>query len=104
MQYKTIALELLGQRPELYESLRQQRKLLASLEFYAEELKTSHEKWRRELSRAKPGSDSMQLASEALELAVEDLQNRLSSERPQDEEAVSAETAMPSLRRHTPRE
>ena len=37
MQYKTIILELLEQRPQMHEELRQSRKLLPTLEFYASE-------------------------------------------------------------------
>ena len=45
MHYKTITLELLQARPQLHEQLRKQRKLLTTLEFYAKELKESHESW-----------------------------------------------------------
>ena len=41
MQYKTIVLELLQQRPQMHEQLRKDRKLLPALEFYAKELKAS---------------------------------------------------------------
>ena len=104
MQYKTIALELLEQRRELYNSLRRQRKLLSALETWAEELKASHEKWQRELSQAKPESDPSQAASEALELAVEELEKRLPSERPEDDEAGSVGWVMAFPHRHTPPE
>jgi hypothetical protein len=57
MQYKTIILELLQQRPEMHEQLRKERKLLPALELYAKELKASHESWKEVLSQAKPGSD-----------------------------------------------
>ena len=47
MQYKTIILELLEQRPEIHDQLRKNRKLLPTLEICAHELKTSHEAdWR----------------------------------------------------------
>ena len=51
MQYKTIILELLQQRPEIHEQLRKDRKLLPAMEFYARELKTSHEAWKETLSQ-----------------------------------------------------
>ena len=54
MQYKTIVLELLQQRPEMHEQLRQQRKLLTTMEMYARELKASHEAIRK---RLRPGSN-----------------------------------------------
>ena len=46
MQYKTIVLELLQQRPEMHDQLRRNRMLLPTLELYASELKTSHEAWK----------------------------------------------------------
>jgi len=46
MQYKTIILQLLQQRPQMHEQLRQERKLLPTLEIYAKELKASHEDWK----------------------------------------------------------
>ena len=39
MQYKTIILELLQQRPQMHEQLRKERKLLPTMERYARELK-----------------------------------------------------------------
>ena len=39
MQYKTIVLELLQQRPEIHDQLRSQRMLLPTMEHYASELK-----------------------------------------------------------------
>jgi hypothetical protein len=45
MHYKTIILELLEQRPKMREELRQSRKLLPTLEFYASELKDSLSPW-----------------------------------------------------------
>jgi hypothetical protein len=103
MQYKTIILELLQQRPEMHDQLRKNRKLLPALEFYAKELKTSHEAWKETLSQAKPDSDQSQIASEALELALEDLRENLPSESaPDDLEPFSLDAAMEFIRRHTP--
>src|SRR6202034_1817052 len=90
MHYKTIILEMLEQRPKMREELRQSRKLLPTLEFYASELKDSHEDWKDRLLQAKPDSDPIQIASEAMELALKDLQDHLPSESNQDEsEALS---------------
>ncbi len=85
MQYKTIVLELLKQQTELHERLRSQRQLLTTLETYALELKASHEAWKETLSQAKPGSDPSQIASEALEMAIQELRDRLPCEAPPDE-------------------
>jgi len=95
MHYKTIILEMLEQRPKMREELRQSRKLLPTLEFYASELKDSHEDWKDRLLQAKPDSDPIQIASEAMELALKDLQDHLPSESNQDEsEALSLDRAM----------
>jgi chromosome segregation ATPase len=104
MQYKTIILELLQQRPQMHEQLRQSRKLLRALETYAHELKTSHEAWMEELSQARPESNRTQIASEALEMALKELQDRLPSESHQNEsEDLSLDAAMAHLRHHTSR-
>ena len=74
MHYKTIVLEILQNRPELHEKLRLSRTLLATLNLYSRRLKANHETWMDRLSRAKPGSERSQLASEALEIAVQELE------------------------------
>ena len=101
MQYKTIVLELLQQRTELHEQLLKQRKLLTTLEFYARELKESHEAWKETLAQSRPGSDPLQISSEALELAAfKELEDRLSAESPTaEEEAFSLDAAMAFIRK-----
>ena len=101
MHYKTIVLELLEQRPEVHEQLRSQRQLLPTIERMALELKASHEAWQETLAQAKPGSDASQISSEAMELALEELTNRLSFEPPADDSGPSLDGAMAFLRRHT---
>jgi hypothetical protein len=104
MQYKTIIYELLQQRPQMQEQLRKERKLLTALENYAKDLKTSHEGWKQLLAQMRPGSDPSQIASEALEIAVKEMEDRLPSESPQNEsEALFLDAAMLFLRRPTPR-
>jgi hypothetical protein len=104
MQYKTIILELLQQRPEMHEQLRKNRKLLPALEFYAKELKTSHEAWKENLSKAKPDSDQSQIASEAMEMALKEMEDRLPSASPADAaEPLSLDGAMAFIRGHTSR-
>jgi hypothetical protein len=85
MQYKTIVLELLQQQPEIHDQLRKERKLLLTMEHYAKELKASHQAWMEFLSQIRPGSDWSQLSSEALEIALKELEHRLSSASPPDE-------------------
>jgi len=104
MKYKTIILELLQQRPQMHEQLRKERKLLTTLEFYARELKESHEARKETLSQQRPGSDQSQIASEALELALKELEDRLpSGSETGEEEAISLKKAMAYLRNHTSR-
>ncbi len=104
MQYKTIVLELLQQRPQMHEQLRKERKLLTTLEIYARELKESHEGWKEQLLQARPGSDPSQIASEAMEMALKELEDRLPSESPRDEtETLSLDAAMAYISRPTSR-
>ena len=102
MQYKTIVLELLKQQTELHERLRITRRLLPTLETWAKDLKTSHEAWKETLLQAKPGSDPIQISSEALEMALKELEDRLPSvSPPHDQEPLSLDEAMASIRSHT---
>ena len=105
MHYKTIVHELLLQRPQMHEQLRKERKLLTTLEIYAKELKTSHEGWKELLAPLRPGSDPSQIASEAFELALKELEDRLLPESPQNEneEALFLDAAMLFTRSRTPR-
>ena len=104
MQYKTIVLELLQQRPQMHEQLRKERKLLPAMELYARELKTSHETWKETLDQMRPGSDPSQIASEALEIALKELEDRLPAEsHPEGNDPLSLDEAMAFIRRPTPR-
>jgi hypothetical protein len=103
MLYKTIALELLQQNPPLYERLCRSRTLLPALEAYAKALKASHEEQKLLLAQANPGSDPAQIASEAMEIAVKELEDSLlAASPPDDPETLSLEAAMAFLRRPTP--
>jgi len=105
MQYKTIILELLQQRTELHEQLRITRRLLPTLETYAKELKASHEAWKETLAQAKPGSDQSQIAGEAMEMALKEMEDRLPSVSPQDDrELPTLDRAMAFLVNHTSRD
>ena len=103
MLYKTIVLKLLEQNPQIHDRLRRQRLLLPALELYGQNLRACHESWQAQLSQTKPESQPTQIASEALELALKDLENHLPSESlPATDELLSLEEAMDFLRRHTP--
>lgn len=96
MLYKTIVLELLQNRPELYGQLRQRRMLLPTLNRLAGELKARHRAWTQELQATRPGSDS-QIASEAMELALRELEDRLSADS-EEEARAFLDAAMAWLR------
>jgi hypothetical protein len=104
MQYKTMILELLRDRPQMHEQLRKERKLLSTMERYAKELKASHQAWKEMLTQMRPGSSPIQLASEALEIALKELEDRLPSESPWDESPTQfLDAAMLFVRPRTPR-
>ena len=103
--YKTIVLELLKQRPEIHNQLQMNRMLLSMLDRYARQLKANHETWKDRLSQAKPGSDQSQIASEALEIALKEMENFLDLVSPtNDGKPPSLDGAMAFIRRHTPPE
>ena len=86
MQYKTIVLELLQQRPQIHDRLKASRTLLPTTERLAEGLKNSHDEWKNHLRQANPGSSPEQIASEAMELALKELESVLSSVSLEDED------------------
>ena len=103
-QYKTIVLELLQEQyPALHEQLRRERMLLPALNGYAASLKRHHDTWMERLSQKRPDSDPVQIASEAMELALLDLRDDLpSGSEASAPEPLSLDAAMDFLRRHTP--
>jgi hypothetical protein len=100
MQYKTISLELLRERTELYEQLRQARQLSPVLERWARELKESHDTWKETVAQAKPNSHPMQIASEAMEIALKEFADRLPPVSPPDD-SERLDEAMAFIRNHT---
>lgn len=73
MQYKTIVLELIHDRPQMQEELRRQGNLLQALDHYSLHLKSRHEFWKNSLANLHPESRPLQIASQAGELALEEL-------------------------------
>jgi hypothetical protein len=105
MQYKTILLELLEQHPTLHQQLCASGTLLETVNRYAKELKARHEFWIDQLSQSSPLSEPTQIASESLELAVQEIQDNIpppSSANDEAMETFSLDAAMSFLRRHTP--
>jgi hypothetical protein len=99
MQYKTTVLGLLQDRPVIYDHLISSRTLLSTLERFAEELRTSHHAWQDRLWLTKPNSDPTQIASEALEIALQELEGRLHSDSPDETETPSLDAAMAFISR-----
>jgi len=97
-RYKTIVLELLQSRPQMHERLRRERRLLKTMEMAAKELKAGHEAWKEQLLQERPGSEPSQIASEAFELALKDLEEGLPPESAMDGETLSLDQAMAFLR------
>lgn len=101
--YKTIVLELIQDQPELYEQLRSTKRLLPAVDAYAIDLKSLHEAWQKAIALTRPAFDPVQSAAEALEMAIEDLQERLPFASLKDEtEPMGLDAAMDYIRRHTP--
>jgi hypothetical protein len=70
----------------------------------ARELNSGHEAWKKLLIQLRPASAPNQIASEALEMALKELQERLPSESPTDDhEAVVLDAAMLFIRPRTSR-
>jgi hypothetical protein len=102
MQYKTIVLGLLKERPEIHRKLRRSRTLLPTLNRYARELKANHERWKERLSQAKPGSSQTQIASEALEIALKELEDSLpATSSPNQSKPLTLKAAMTFIRGRT---
>src|SRR3954467_13350627 len=104
MRYMTIVLELIQEQfPTLHEQLKASRTLLSTVEDYATALKARHDLWKTEFRLANPGRDPAQIASDALEMAIEDLQASLPPESSTAEAApLPLSAAMAYIRRHTP--
>ena len=101
--YKTTVLELLQDRPMLHEQLRANGTLLESMEQLAVAFRACHLQRMKELAAARPRSDPAQLSSEAMELALNELQECLPpASPPDDNETFSLDQAMIFLQRHMP--
>lgn len=102
MQYKTMCLQMIQDRPEMYDQLLKNRNLLPTLEHYAGQLRTSHLDWMELLSQARPSSSESQINSEALEIALQELEDSLLPVSPEDEdEPLSLDAAMAFITRRT---
>ena len=104
MHYMSIVLELLEQRTALHEQLRLSGTLLPTLEAFAQDLREHHFELTEQMEKASPQSDPMQIASEALEIAVKELEDRLPAALPTDdgEVSLSLDQAMAYIRKPMP--
>jgi hypothetical protein len=102
MQYKTLALQLIRQYPLVHYPLKEKRMLLETVEREAKELATRHQELKEQLFQNQPDSDPASTESASLELALKELENRLSAERLQGNPEISLDGAMAFLRKATP--
>ncbi len=96
-QYKTLTLQMLRDNRPIYQQLKQTRTLPQTLDHYSRELKRSHTGWKDSLSESRPGSEPSQIAAEALEFALQELEDRLQAE-PVDSESLTLDAAINYLR------
>jgi hypothetical protein len=105
MPYKTIILELLHGSPQLYDRLRRGRMLLAATESLATALKARHEALKKELATTNPNLDPAQAASAAMEIAAQEMGDRLQAAFPADGQGqLSLDAAMTFVRGLTSRD
>jgi hypothetical protein len=96
-------LALLQQHPETHDLLRRNGSLLSALDLWASRLKIGHAAWKERLSRERPSTDENQIASEALEIALSELEDSLTSTLPPSgREPLSLDAAMAFLRARRP--
>ena len=92
-----------GAPADCTEQLRRRKMLLKAMEFYARMLKDMHESRKLYLAQARPGSDESQIASEALEMALQELEDSLPSvSSSEDGDRPSLDDLMTFLRADTP--
>lgn len=90
MYYKTIALRLIQDRPAFHESIRQEGRLLMVMETYADWLRDYHSLWITFLTKHQPESDETQIASQALERCIQDLEQVLPPASPPSDDPLPA--------------
>lgn len=104
MQYQTIVLGILQDRPLLQNELMANNSLSSTTEKLATQLRDSHLQILGQLQHAEPSQSTIQLSSEAMEIAVNQLLESLSGDQePEATETFSLDGAMAFLKRHTPR-
>ena len=103
MQYQTIVLELIQDRPLLQNKLITSNSLLSTTEQLAAELRENHLQILSQLQQAEPNQSSIQHRSEAMEIAVNQLIESLDDNQESEaSETFSLDGAMTYIKRHTP--
>jgi hypothetical protein len=98
VQFKTITLRILEDQTG------QPKPTLEELDRYARLLKSSHDEWTSLLREENPGWGNGQIESQALELAIMDLQDCLASASPpgeSEDQPLSLDAAMDFIRKTT---
>lgn len=89
MQYKTITLSLIQSHPPYHRRLKSNRRLMAALDTFAQELRDRHLAWVARLQAERPQDDPQSRRSAALELALAEVERLIAAE------ATAGETAEP---------
>jgi len=77
MRYQTIVMELFESRPQFHDRLKKSNILLTTIETEAAELKRSHREWIDALTNEESNLEPSQIRSVAMELALDELEERL---------------------------
>ena len=102
MQYKTIMMELLEQSPALNSQLKKNHQLLATIEAMARELKRNHERIIGELTDRQLDGGSSGISSQAMEIAVAEMQERLAAlSNREEDETLTLDQIMELVTRHS---
>jgi hypothetical protein len=105
MHYKTIVFELFQDQYRCCTSARTHRLLLQALGKYAIELKACHAYRATEFRQVNPDCSAIEIASFAMEMAIEDLQEHLRCDSPLNPNEAGAfylEAAIASIRHPLP--
>lgn len=86
MWYKTIAMELISEVPELQKSLQKTRQLRVTIEAWARRLRDEHQSLISNWPNQSADDTSPDNASQALEIAISHIREELSQARPPDRE------------------
>ena len=104
MQYMTIMLELIQSNRPLHQQLCQERKLLKTVEEAALELKSRHQEILEEMAELHPLSPTNQIYSQAFEMALKEMEERLQPASQMNEDSsLSLGEAMASISSPSPR-